>query len=197
MRENEKSLICTGGIDGSLWYGHLSHLSEGNPGSVGFPYKWVMEREESKHDVNGFWHTHPGMSATPSLRDYATMHQWVMCFGKPLMCLIEGVDGLKAYLFYDDESPAIQCRTVKQFGQLIVVVLPDKKEYNKPAVVDGNLPRKRKEYDLLEGKLVVQEKQEVVSPINPEDFECDDDELDDILPHILDWDLLEGDRSGI
>ena len=135
MRENEESWVCTGGVEGRLWWGHLSHRSEGHPGSVDFPYKWVMEREENQHDVVGMYHTHPDFGASPSLRDDATMHQWVSSFGKPLLCLIEGKNGLKAYLYYDDESDPIPCDSIKKFGQLVVCVLPPKKMYDKPAVV--------------------------------------------------------------
>ena len=179
MRENEQSWICTGGITGRLWYGYLSHQSEGTPGSVNFPYKWVIEREETKHDVNGFKHTHPGFSAVPSLRDMATFHQWVMSFGKPLMCLIEGIDGLKAYLFYDDESNCIRCKTVKQFGQLIVVLLPPKRLYDKPAVV------------IKEIKPVVSvSKENIPFAVDKTDLSLfEDDDLDDFL--CIDWDEYE------
>ena len=132
---NEQSWVCTGGTFGRLWYGHLSHESEGEPCSVNFPYNWVMNREETKNDVVGFMHTHPNFLANPSNRDVSTMNQWILSFGKPLMCLIEGVDGLKAYLFYDDEKNFIRCPTVKQFGQLVVVIMPPKKKYAKSVIV--------------------------------------------------------------
>ena len=178
MNKNEQSWICTGGTDGRLWFGHLSHESEGHPGSVDFPHQWVNQREEKIHDVVGFMHTHPQFSATPSFRDLATMHAWVASFGKPLMCLILGVDGLKAYLFYDDESMPIRCKTAKQFGQLVMVILPPKKLYvGKPTIVLNNqqpVPVQRVVCDLID------------------EDELDEGEFDDdITPHILDWDEYE------
>ena len=178
MRENEQSWVATGGILGRLWYGHLSHESEGHPGAVDFPFAWVNHREESKGDIVGFCHTHPGMTASPSMRDYATMQAWVASFGKPLMCLIEGVDGLKAYLYFDDESPCIRCKTVKRFGQLVVVIMPQKRLYDKPAVLLNELPLE--EYLVLDG------------PDIPEIDDGPDLDLtdfdDDIVDHTLDWD---------
>jgi hypothetical protein len=126
MRQNEQSWILTGGYHRKLWWGYLSHESEGHPGSVDFPYKWVNDREEKTGDVVGFMHTHPGFLASPSLRDDATMAQWFLSFGKPLICLIEGVNGLKGYLYYDDEQPPIPIRTIKRFGQLVVGIMPKK-----------------------------------------------------------------------
>lgn len=180
MRQNEQSWICTGGTLDRLWYGHLSHESEGHPGAVGFPYQWVMDREESKGDIVGFMHTHPGMMASPSLRDDATMHQWVMCFGKPLLCLIEGNNGLRGYLYFDDESDPIPCYTVKQFGQLVVCVLPPKKDYShKPAVVLKPGTEKK-----VERKVVA-----ITECPAFEDGLEDDELFDDVL--CIDWDELQ------
>lgn len=165
MKINEESWVLTGGVLGRLFWAHLSHRSEGHPGSVDFPYNWFIKREETKKDCVGMYHTHPGFSATPSLRDYSTMRGWITCFGKPLMCLIEGIDGLKAYWFFDDESECIPCHTVKQFGQLIIAVLPPKKRYGKSAVV---LPDKEKEN---------------ISAFLPHYENYWDDD-----PHIIDWD---------
>ena len=53
-----------------------------------------MEREEVRGDVVGFYHTHPSMPPVPSARDAATMPAWVSCFGKPLLCVIDGGGGL-------------------------------------------------------------------------------------------------------
>jgi hypothetical protein len=91
---------------------------------VGFPYQWVLDREEKTGDLVGFMHTHPGFQASPSLRDDATMEQWVLSFGKPLLCLIEGINGLKGYLYYSDECNPVPVRTIKRFGDLIVGIMP-------------------------------------------------------------------------
>jgi hypothetical protein len=126
MKQNEESWILTGGTHRRLFWGYMSHRSEGHPGSVNFPYKWVNQREELENDVVGFYHTHPCFIASPSPRDDATMAQWVLSFGKPLICLIEGINGLKGYLYYSDEQPPIPIRTIKSFGQLIVGIMPKK-----------------------------------------------------------------------
>lgn len=168
MRKNEESWVCTGGIEGRLWFGHLSHRSEGHPGAVEFVYKWVNEREEKQGDVVGFYHTHPGMAASPSLRDDATMHAIITSFGKPLLCLIEGANGLKAYLYYNDEDDPIPCYSVKQFGQLVVCILPPNKDYShKPAVVLNPGTEKKEERK----------------------DELDDEILDDVL--CIDWDEFQ------
>jgi hypothetical protein len=124
MRQNEESWILTGGCLKRLFWGHLSHRSEGHPGAVGFPYQWVMEREKKVGDVIGFAHTHPGFLASPSMRDDATMAQWVLSFGKSLICLIEGINGLRGYLYYDDERDPIAMPIIKRFGDLIVGITP-------------------------------------------------------------------------
>lgn len=124
MRQNEESWILTGGHMRRLWWSHLSHRSEGHPGAVGFPYAWVMEREKKTGDIVGFLHTHPGFIASPSMRDDLTMQQWVLSFGKSLICLIEGINGLRGYLYYNDERDPIAMPIIKRFGDLIVGITP-------------------------------------------------------------------------
>jgi proteasome lid subunit RPN8/RPN11 len=66
----------------------------------------VLAREERHGDVIGFLHTHPGMAAVPSERDVRTMHAWCSAFGKPLLCLIKGADGLRGWRFgYEGRKP--------------------------------------------------------------------------------------------
>lgn len=67
-------------------------------------WAWALQREECCGDVAGFYHTHPGMAAVPSARDLRTMRAWVACFGRPLLCAIEGEEGLRAYLFESDDD---------------------------------------------------------------------------------------------
>jgi proteasome lid subunit RPN8/RPN11 len=81
----------------------------------------VLAREERRHDVVGFLHTHPGFAASPSRRDVATMQAWVSAFGKPLVCLIRGSDGLKGYRFDDYEASGIPLATVEEFPRGIIV----------------------------------------------------------------------------
>lgn len=76
----------------------------GEPASVEFDARWVLEREETKGDVVGFFHTHPNGSPNPSQRDLKTMRAWSSSFGKPLLCLIASDGELAAYRFDDDQS---------------------------------------------------------------------------------------------
>jgi len=71
--------------------------------------------------VVGFYHTHPGFTATPSFIDHGTMGAWVNCLGKPLWCVIKGVDGIRAFLYKDDESyPSESAKCVQIDGILII-----------------------------------------------------------------------------
>jgi len=128
MKQNEQCWILTGGYHKRLFWAYASHRSEGHPGGVHFPYQWVMKREEKYGNIIGFKHTHPGMNGSPSIVDDSTMKQWVFSFGKPLLCLIEGIDGLNAYLYYDDENEPIKVNVIKSFGQLIVGITPKIKD---------------------------------------------------------------------
>jgi proteasome lid subunit RPN8/RPN11 len=81
--------------------------TRGQPTSVEFDAAWVLEREESKGDVVGFYHTHPSGSPEPSQRDLRTMRAWTASFGKPLLCLIESDGIMTAYRFDNDESDGV------------------------------------------------------------------------------------------
>jgi hypothetical protein len=88
----------------------------------------VLRREERRGDVVGFFHTHPGMAAVPSVRDLRTMRAWCTCFGKPLLCVIAGRDGLRGYWFDDDTSLGVELKLVVRFpGGVIVGVESDGK----------------------------------------------------------------------
>ena len=84
------------------WRAWHTRYSVGAPASVNFNWEWAMKREEAKGDILGFIHTHPNFSASPSVTDYKTMEAWVTCFGRPLLCAIKGIDGLRAHWFFDD-----------------------------------------------------------------------------------------------
>lgn len=102
--DNEKCVTLVGKSFGGLWAAKAINLTEGLPVSVNFDYDYVLKREEQKHDVLGWLHSHPHFRADPSTIDDNTMHAWVCSFGKPLLCGIDGVDGLKFWLYFDDES---------------------------------------------------------------------------------------------
>jgi proteasome lid subunit RPN8/RPN11 len=105
---NEHCWILLGGWREDLWWGKRTKPTEGAPCSVRFNPKYVTEREEKYHDVVGFIHTHPGMSAHYSGIDDATMKAWVFSLGKPLVCCIIGTDGLRAWWYLNDEDPPVE-----------------------------------------------------------------------------------------
>jgi proteasome lid subunit RPN8/RPN11 len=81
----------------------------------------VLRREERRGDVAGFLHTHPGMAAVPSVRDLRTMRAWCSCFGKPLLCVIAGGDGVRGYRFDDDTSDGVELDLVQLFPGGVIV----------------------------------------------------------------------------
>ena len=120
---NEECAVLVGHRRRGIWFGRLRRRQIGSPASVEFDWAWVMEREERYGDIAGFFHTHPTGSATPSQRDARTMCAWASCFGKPLLCLIEGRDGLSAYLFETDEDAGQQVRQVERFARNVIVAV--------------------------------------------------------------------------
>ncbi|GAH74745.1 unnamed protein product [marine sediment metagenome] len=78
--------------------GRLVKKVTGKPALVKFDGQWVLEREEKKGDILGFWHTHPNGTLEPSKRDLKTMQAWISCFGKPLFCVIQNASHKTAYL---------------------------------------------------------------------------------------------------
>lgn len=118
--KNEVYLGLIGGAAGRYWWGVGNWDSQGSVSRVAFDHKKVMEREEKYGDIVGFYHTHPSFPASPSRTDYDTMGAWTLCFGRPLVCLIRGTNGLKAHWFIDDETPHMTS-WVKCFGGRIFI----------------------------------------------------------------------------
>lgn len=121
--ENEVYLGLVGGIVGKYWWGVGNWDQEGHPSSVGFDHQKVIDQEMKEHNVVGFYHTHPNFTARPSHIDYDTMGAWTVCFGKPMVCLIKGSDGLKAHWFVDDETYHIT-GWAKRFGRIFIGRVP-------------------------------------------------------------------------
>ena len=111
--ENEQCWVILGSRFGSCWFGRFHFLSTGDPNEVAFAAEDVFERQDLKNDVIGFVHTHPYTDAYPSATDHATMKAWVTALGKPLVCGIIGTDGLKSYVYEDDESDPVSSRIFK------------------------------------------------------------------------------------
>jgi hypothetical protein len=106
---------------GRIWYARRIGRCRGEPASVAFDGPAVLKREERQRDVIGFLHTHPTFEATPSRRDLDTMRAWVSAFGKPLLCVIEGTNGLAGYRFDDDASRGEPLQLVEVFPRGVVV----------------------------------------------------------------------------
>ena len=118
----EQCWILLGGVNELLWWGRMRRETIGDPASVSFNPHYILQREEKRGDVIGMFHTHPSFYASPSDRDHRTMRQWVSCLGKPLVCVIDGIDGLRAYWYMDDESDPIEASAVKELDNHIVGV---------------------------------------------------------------------------
>ena len=99
---NENCWILVGEKKNDLWWGQRVERTEGEPMVVRFNPYYVLDHADK---VVGFIHTHPNFSAHYSSRDDLTMKAWVTCLGKPLVCCIQGIDGLRAWWYLDDENP--------------------------------------------------------------------------------------------
>ncbi len=121
--ESEEAGILVGSRKGGIWLGRLCRWEQGGAASVEFDWSWVLEREERHGDVIGFWHTHPFGLAGPSRRDVRTMHAWVDCLGKPLLCLIEVPGKIAAYLYRTGEEAGRSVAEAQRFGRGRVVVV--------------------------------------------------------------------------
>lgn len=121
----EECWVLLGQKRGRVWVMRRTAYTVGEPHAVAFDYDAVLEREEQRGDVVGFYHTHPVSPASPSQRDYRTMRAWVGSFGKPLLCLIEGIDGLAGYRFDDDEDDPQKLLTAERFPRNLVIGVDD------------------------------------------------------------------------
>lgn len=106
---------------GRIWLCRRLRQVQGERTSVRFDGAWVLEREEQHGDVVGFLHTHPDGAALPSRRDVRTMHAWCRAFGKPLLCLIAGPDGMQGYRFDNGESVGKPLAVVETFPRGVVI----------------------------------------------------------------------------
>lgn len=100
----ERCWTLVGRRQGPFWYARRRRPTKGDPASVEFDAAWVLEREERKGDVVGFYHTHPHGPAALSRRDVRTMRAWAGAFGKPLLCLIECRGVVYGFRFDNDRS---------------------------------------------------------------------------------------------
>jgi proteasome lid subunit RPN8/RPN11 len=92
---------------------------------VAFDGGWVLAREERRHDVLGFFHTHPDGPTGPSRRDVRTMRAWCSAFGKPLLCLIGSPEGVRGFRFEDGEANGNELAAVEVFPRGVVIGVDD------------------------------------------------------------------------
>lgn len=112
----ETCFILVGKRFRNFWFARLVKKSIGTQDSVSFDGRWVLEREEKKGDILGFYHTHQA-GIKLSKRDIKTMAAWASCFGKSLYCVIESfprrlehnirIGGtIEVYTFLPEDAPA-------------------------------------------------------------------------------------------
>jgi proteasome lid subunit RPN8/RPN11 len=122
----ERCWTLVGRRRGPFWLVRRVQSVDGNPSSVEFDPRWVLEREEARGDILGFYHTHPSSITVPSVRDSQTMHGWVSAFGKPLLCLIEANNQVESYLYEDDTSGAVLLTACERFHRGFVVIFDNR-----------------------------------------------------------------------
>lgn len=107
----EHCWLVVGQKRGNFWLGRLVQPTTGSIAQVEFDPYWVIDREEQRGDVLGFYHTHPGGRPGPSKRDVNTMRSWAESFGKPLLCYIEASRELGCFLFdeFEQDGLSIDC----------------------------------------------------------------------------------------
>jgi proteasome lid subunit RPN8/RPN11 len=102
----EECWTLVGARRGPIWLARRIHHRSGAPAHVEFDGPAVLAREETRHDVVGFFHTHPAGPPRPSTRDIRTMGAWCSAFGKPLLCVIASPEGAAGYRFAGEGKSA-------------------------------------------------------------------------------------------
>ena len=93
-KQNEVFFALFGWNFGRSWYARGDFYREGTPATVSFDFDAVWPHRDK---LIGFYHTHPNWIAAPSVTDLNAMEALTTAFGKDLLCLIDGTNGLKAY----------------------------------------------------------------------------------------------------
>lgn len=79
----------------------IDHCTQNLSSEVNFNYETVCNREDTYHDVIGFYYT----SQYSNIDDFniQTMIQWVKYLGKNLICVVETTDSLIGWIFEEKE----------------------------------------------------------------------------------------------
>ena len=136
----ERCSTLVGVRQGRFMHARRVRPTKGDPASVAFDAAWVNDREETKGDVVGFYHTHPSGMPCPSARDDRTMHAWVGSLGKPLLCLIEADGRVHAWEYADDESAGRRMTACELLPRGIVVMFDDKAPPDREKCDDPQVP---------------------------------------------------------
>lgn len=122
----ERCWVLLGRRQAPFWYARRQRPTLGDIARVEFDPAWVLNREETKGDVVGFYHTHPKGSPKVSRRDVKTMRGWVECFGKPLLCVIESGAQLTVYRFDNDHPRGQPLSACELFPRGVVIAFDER-----------------------------------------------------------------------
>jgi proteasome lid subunit RPN8/RPN11 len=148
---NENCWVLVGGWHEDLWWGKRVKPTEGTPVSVNFSADYVVQRDTKHHDIIGFIHTHPSFPAHYSSRDDRTMKAWCLSLGKPLVCCIQGTDGLRAWWYLNDEDPPVEYQA-KSLRGLLFGVTPEEFFDDEEKAVEMTFKFTEEEWDNEEEK---------------------------------------------
>lgn len=107
---NEQCWILKGRHGRWAWSAKRILRTEGEPATVAFDPEYVWQ---NRNEIIGWIHTHPSFTASPSDTDDTTMRAQVCALGRPLLCCIDGTDGLRAYWYMDDESEPVEVKVLR------------------------------------------------------------------------------------
>lgn len=119
---NEIFYAIYGAYADGYYFGYLDDFNEGHPARVEFDYDKIMSRHE---DLIGFYHTHPNMAAFPSSTDKETMSGWTNMLGRPLLCLIDGKDGIIPWIYSNTLEKFYETLSYKMIHKKQTFILVD------------------------------------------------------------------------
>jgi len=101
-----------------LYIGQLNkQLVVGEVASVSFNAQDVLDDADI---LLGFYHTHPHTIGWYSQIDHQTMEAWCNCLGKDLLCVIQGIDGLRFWLFQKDKVAFVETHGTIDWNEHVI-----------------------------------------------------------------------------